>query len=199
MPYDHPSSSRDQTEEWRPVADHPDYEVSNAGRVRRAVDGPGNTWAGRVLVCAVASTGYRAVSLQDRRTGKQKQRLVHRLVALAFLGPAPQGTQVNHKDGVKTNNRPTNLEYVTPKQNTHHAMRAGLRGTYVGEQKAHKLTESDVREIVARVNAGETRTAVAADKGVCREAVRDIMRGLNWTHLGLVPSGARKPRRGGIS
>ena len=45
----------------------------------------------------------------------------HHLVAAAFLGPRPLGMQINHKNGIKTDNYFTNLEYVTPSQNSWHA------------------------------------------------------------------------------
>lgn len=64
------------------------------------------------------SEGYRTVTLH------KKQVYVHRLVAQAFLGRS--NLQVNHIDGVKTNNKLENLEYVTAKENSIHAWSLGL-------------------------------------------------------------------------
>jgi HNH endonuclease/NUMOD1 domain len=56
-----------------------------------------------------------------------KRFYVHRLICLAFFGPSDGiKTDVNHKDGVKTNNRADNLEWVTPKENSVHAWETGL-------------------------------------------------------------------------
>jgi hypothetical protein len=51
---------------------------------------------------------------------------IHRLVAAEFLGTCPKGIQVNHKDGDRLNNHASNLEYVTPSENTRHSVVAGL-------------------------------------------------------------------------
>jgi hypothetical protein len=68
--------------------------------------------------------GYRMVTL--RNNGKQVQRFVHRLVAQYFVDGFSSGLQVNHIDGVKTNNAASNLEWVTAKENLRHAVRSGL-------------------------------------------------------------------------
>ena len=102
------------SEEWRRV-DGSDYEVSSAGRVRRF---------GRLVKDRPHPRGYRIVDVSVG--GKAKSKTVHRLVALAFHGPA-LGRQVNHKNGNKADNRDLNLEWVSAKGNTAHAIATGLR------------------------------------------------------------------------
>ncbi len=102
------------------------YEVSNYGRVRRVARAKGAR-PGRVLRPRLCSQGYPRAGLYI--AGKRTDAKVHRLVANAFLGPCPSGKQVNHKDGVKTNNHAENLEYVTPSENIQHSYRNGLQKT----------------------------------------------------------------------
>lgn len=114
-------------EAWRPVVAYEGlYEVSDHGRVRRVAPASG-TQAGRVLRHWPDRRGYRRVGLN--RADQRSVSSVHRLVAAAFLGPCPPGLQVNHKDGKKANNRPSNLEYVTSAENNQHAIRTGLRSS----------------------------------------------------------------------
>lgn len=64
---------------------------------------------------------------QDTRQGiERKTYFAHRLVALAYLPNPFNLPQVNHKDGVKTNNHPDNLEWVTASENMQHAHANGL-------------------------------------------------------------------------
>lgn len=70
-------------------------------------------------------TGYSMVSL--RNNGKLKYLNVHRLVALAFVENPFRKPCVNHIDGNKQNNCSANLEWVTHKENTQHAIKNGLR------------------------------------------------------------------------
>lgn len=93
-------------EEWRPSMGA--YEVSNFGRVRRGR---------RILKERHTPRGYRIVDIS--RDGRCVTKTVHRLIALAFLGPA-LGRQVSHLDGDKTNNHITNLEWATASENMRH-------------------------------------------------------------------------------
>lgn len=61
-------------------------------------------------------TGYYTVSLYKDK--KMKKWLVHRLIAITFLGEVPEGMNVDHIDGDKTNNELSNLQYLTVAQNT---------------------------------------------------------------------------------
>jgi hypothetical protein len=71
---------------------------------------------------------------------------VHALVALAFLGDRPNGYVINHIDGIKANNCPSNLEYCTAKSNTLHAFSLGLCKKGEAHPNA-KLKDSEVIEI----------------------------------------------------
>ena len=129
---------------------------------------------------------------------RRKHHLVHRLVALAFLGvPDFDGAVCNHIDGVKTNNVPSNLEWTTSKGNSAHAVAIGLypsgarHGSRTkrdarprGEGHANaKLTDAGVRDIRARHAAGTTASALAREYGVSIPVVAGIVHRTGWQHV----------------
>ena len=161
------------TEEWKPIS-LGYYEASNLGRIRRASQGK-RTFVGRLLKIQHSNRYPHVIlSLGDRRL---HQISVHTLVADAFLGPCPEGMEVNHKDFDKCNNRIDNLEYVTPAKNKEH--------TYLYGKHAHgerhgmaKLTISDVKEIRGLV---DVPSKVLADRyGVSHWHINNIRRRVTW-------------------
>lgn len=156
----------------------PEYEVSNAGRVRRVV--PRWPHQGvRVLKPTGNARGYLCVTLTH--TTARKTKGIHSLVTLAFLGPRPAGLCVNHMDGNKHNNAIGNLEYVTAQRNSRHSWTLGLQGR---PKSRAKITEDDVRAIRAARAAGTSgRHELAAQYGLCVQHIDLIARRGTWRHV----------------
>lgn len=121
---------------WKPIKGYEGYyEISSMGRVKsveRKVynpfvlgDGCYRTVPERIRKPNIMKGYYCVALIKDKHT---KVYRIHRLVIEHFVGQAPtEEHQVNHIDGDKSNNCVTNLEWVTPKENTQHAIENGLR------------------------------------------------------------------------
>jgi hypothetical protein len=179
--------------EWKAIAGFEGlYEVSDDGQVRRAIDAPTdhwrsriNTWPGRLCKQRPNEDGYFIVGMW--KDGAVKKIAVHRLVAVAFIGPRPSGHEVNHKDGNKANNAAVNLEYVTHGDNVRHAISSGLSNPYAASMKGEqhwkaKLTDSMVREIRS-LKGTVTQPALAERFGVCAAMIGRIQRRECWRHV----------------
>ena len=169
------------SERWEPVVNYEEwYEVSDLSVIRR-VKAASGTHVGRILVPGYNGRGYHKVTLCN--DGEQHAFTVHRIVTEAFLGIRPEGTEVNHKDGNKINNRLENLEYVTRSENALHAHRTGLSNAVNGEKVgSSKLTEENVHEI-RRLLVNETQTAIALKFNVSNVTISDVARGVTWMHV----------------
>lgn len=100
---------------WLPVVGYEGlYEVSEAGDVRRLA-ASSHRPANWVVSTHTVRGNYRQIHVADA-SGLRKQKMVHRLVAEAFLGPA-LGREVRHLDGDPTNNRLSNLRWGTHSEN----------------------------------------------------------------------------------
>ena len=181
-------------EVWKEVANFPDYECSDMGRVRRTTDGL-RTYAGRVLCIGLDGWGYPLVSLYLNR--KRATPKVHNLVMTSFVGPKPDGIVVNHRSGVKMDNRLKNLEYVTPSENALHAYRTGL--SPMGDRHGSRLhpesrprgescwsaslTSDDVSGIRRMHSTGVSMVELAVQFRVGQPAIWKIIHRRTWKHV----------------
>lgn len=163
-------------EQWRPVVSFEGiYEVSCLGSVRRVGKAScagkgrgGGARIGRLLKPQALKGGYRVVFLWKQ--GKQYTRLVHVLVAAAFIGPCPEGMEVNHKRGSEVGDAIDNLEYLTHQQNCKHAYTVGLR------KPTLRLSLDDVQRAHELKRSGLGSRRIAKVLGCCRQTAQDALR-----------------------
>ena len=141
------------------------YEISDTGLVK-------SISSGKVLKLSVTPRGYLRTSLSN---GKVKNFFVHRLVAIAFVDNPHNKGFVNHKDCDKKNNHADNLEWVTPKENTHHAWQNGLMTNtvkYGEDHPAAKLTDQQLAEVRERKLPNKE---LALKFGVSKNAIKSYL------------------------
>lgn len=165
---------------WKVISEFPNYSVSNTGMVKsnyRVVSGI--LKQGKIL-SPFPVRGYLRVTLQ--RGKKRRGVSIHRLVAEAFIPNSKRLPQINHINGVKSNNHHKNLEWCTPKQNTCHAVMMGLvKPQNKGQDSpVSKLSDSEVREIKKLLATGDTQKNISQRFGVSQACVSDIKIGRTW-------------------
>jgi len=164
------------------------YQVSNRGRVKR-LEHYTKAWNGykdckrklseMLMKLVDDKDGYKVVGL------KGKMFRVHRLVGFAFLRRKKGSTQINHKNGIKNDNRVENLEFVTPTENYNHAYDTGLNKGPIGSiNGASVLDEMDVLFIKKLLEGGMyLQKDIAKRLGVSPSTISAIKNGRLWSHL----------------
>lgn len=162
-------------EKWKIIQNYENYEISTAGEVRSRL---------KLTLKSQRLThkGYLRVDLY--KYGKKKSFYTHRLVANAFLPKVEFKDQVNHKNGVKTNNYVDNLEWCNNSENMKHSFLIGINKRKVGEaNNFSKLTEEQVILIRDRYKTESNYSKIAKLYGVTVTTIRDIVLRKTWKHL----------------
>lgn len=165
------------------------YQVSDLGRVKRIKAGTGAKH-GLILKTQADTRSthnpYARVMLYNGSHKTRKKFSIHRLVAEVFIGPCPDDFQVNHKDGDPTNNKASNLEYLSHIDHDKHT-RNILKWFPKNQGERHgrvKLTSNEVKEIRKLYATGKYfYKDIAKMYGVKYGCIGDIIRGKNWKHL----------------
>lgn len=171
-------------EEWRDIPGYENmFQASNLGNIRsldRYVNHQRNgktLYKGKILSMAISNVGYYHVALS--KDGKSKGFTVHRLVCYAFFG-IKESLVINHKNGIKTDNRIENLEYCTQSENNIHAYRTGLKKPprrHGSKNSNSCFTSGQVKEIRERyAKGGVTHIDLSLIYGCCEDTIRNMLK-----------------------
>lgn len=175
------------------------YRISNEGRILSMKFGPQklkNT-SPKIMKQSISSSGYLHVQLY--KNGKSSTKLIHILVANAFIPNLLNKPEVNHIDGNKKNNSANNLEWVTKSENAQHAIKNGLKPKPLMSGKCGSLSPvskpvlqcDDFGNIIKVWDcAGDAAKFYGCRTNSiyrCISGTRKTCKGYVWKHKGIEP------------
>lgn len=173
---------------WKDIPEfNNEYQISNLGRIRSKeaiiMRSNGSPYIRRSKVLKPAlDEGYLkgAVCVNKKLIPYR----IHKLVANAFVDGKKEGLEVNHKNGIKNDNRAENLEWVTRSENIIHAVKTGLLPVTRGSQRVQaKMNEDIVRKIYKLKSDGFQRKFIIERLGITIHMYKDVIRGKSWKHV----------------
>lgn len=155
-------------EEWRFISGSDDAEVSSLGRIKRH---------GKIVRQYMDSEGYMRVTVGGT-IGRDR---VHRLVLTAFTVQPPGRTIANHRNGKKDDNKLTNLEWSTPRENSMYAALRGEWSTGNIKRRIKAISVLDGHETIY-----ESQKEAASALGIHDSEVNKMLKGKRKTCHGYV-------------
>lgn len=158
------------------------------------VDPDGAIWTRRVKKAKFRTyDGWRRAEFVKPGEGyllvyfEKKALRAHRIVFMHWHGELVGDLEINHKNGIKGDNHPDNLEQISQSENGKHAYRLGLNpGAGRGSKNANaKITEEAVREIFRLSAQGLSQAKIAMRFGVSPGNVNNILCRRAWAHVSL--------------
>lgn len=167
-------------DEWRDIPNYEGmYQASTRGRIR-------NAKTRHILSEYTMKSGYHSVTLGLGKRGNVKTELVHRLVASAFIKNSENKPFINHIDGDKSNNDVGNLEWVTPQENSAHAIRTGLIDPDKIREAQKISSQKQMRPVICSNGKWYASvTEAAKDTGASDGHITQVCRGERNTAAGL--------------
>lgn len=176
------------TEIWKDIEGYEGhYKVSNFGQIisidrKVSYRSSQKQVNERLIKFAVhKKTGYQMCTLVNNKI--KKQVTVHRVVAKAFIPNPDNKPEVNHINGIKTDNRSKNLEWVTSRENSIHSFKMKLQVCEKGEDRYNSKLKSEQVFCIKYLLFDFTDKDLSKIFNVSASCIRLIRKNINWKHI----------------
>ena len=172
---------------WKKIPGYSLYEISNYGEIKTF--NWKNMGKERIMNPALDQGGYLRTMLKRDSDGKIHTVKVHRLVAITFIDNPEDKPQVNHINGIRNDNRVSNLEWCTNKENIKHSFKIGLSSNKGEKNPCATLTDEQVKEILSNYEFGKTARCGMTKKELAEKynttfsVIKRIVQRKTWKHL----------------
>ena len=175
-----------ENEIWKKIPGYSMYEASDLGMIKTF------NWKNQkreaIMKPALDGGGYlRTVLIND--SGRYDTVKVHRIIAYTFLENKHNKETINHKNGIKSDNRVLNLEWATKSENVKHAFKNFFCSNKGELNPCASLTDKQVMEIRSdyvygkMARNGKTKIQIAKEYGTTFSVIKRIVDGKTWKHL----------------
>ena len=174
---------------WKDIKEYKGrYQISTLGKVKSVTRNISDSidrnylLTGRILKTSNDGHNYRCICLDNKKNRKTYK--IHRLVAQAFIDNPEKKKEVNHKNGIKNDNRVINLEWCSRSENIQHAMQIGLKNDKGENNSKAKLTEREavMIKLIYKTNLYSTRK-LGKIFNISSSIIWGIINSKRWKHI----------------
>lgn len=176
-------------ETWKRIPGYSLYEASDLGRLKTF------NWKNKgveaIMKPAMDGSGYLRTMLKRDGDGKIATIKVHRIIGQTFIPNPENKPEINHKNGIRTDNRLMNLEWCNHSENIKDSFTQGRSSNKGAKNPAATLTDEQVIEIRknyvygrrSQHDPGQTKKQIAEQYGVKMSAIKQVILNKTWKHL----------------